>query len=802
MANLIYAAGKLTVADVQIILEQDVSNINFQNKGGFTPLLSATLSGSVESVRLLLQYGADPNIPNNTGYYPIISALEINDKDKIMAILSSGRADINVQHPNSGETPLFMAVTLDDIDLVTYILNLRYANGHFVADREKKNNKELTPLFQAVNKNNPEMVKLLAIIGGADINTTNRGGFTPLMSAEKNNNKSMLNLLITLNGDFIYAATNDNIEAIDNLILWHKNPNFQNDNGDTALMIAVKKSNIEIIKKLVTYGADKEIKNNKGLTPLFQAVLNNNLEIVVNLVKAGAYINTSNPANFTILISAIKNNNMEMAKLLIDLGADLDYKNEAGFTALISAAEGGHMKMVSYLVEKGANINLENKSGYSALISVILNGDFEMTVLLIIKGANIQGKRFNALDVAKNERVNMVKEGKSTESQDRIIIFIEDYIKEKKPWDEAAYQNALKKTKDNDLPFDKLPTVPKSIYMKNIGVDYILRAETLDMATIYSKLVTIDKSNNNIKMEYNDKGSIIGGDGTFGFMNKIWKLDGRIGEASVAGVLFKIKSGSEELIVKLQKSFKQLTDKTTGVPYTRDNTLEIVKETVIQHIIYETTKHRNHNDCPYTAEIHGIFKINLDAVDYIGIMMEKLDFTLRWLDTESKLSTEPDTWNVGLFVQIMRKLYNLQRMFNFKHCDLHPGNIMLKYYPEKGHIFAVFIIDFGRAEFTFNGKTLPSLYTNMYDAPPGSKLWRRTDVPRIIDTIYGFNGGKDYFGYDIESELILHNQNGKINEEKSCGGIIPNNNNNNLGGGGRRSSKKYRKKVRQTRRRQ
>lgn len=68
--------------------------------------------------------------------------------------------------------------------------------------------------------------------------------------------------------------------------------NHRNNNGDTALHVAVKKSNgsshLEVLKKVLDEGADPNIPDNEGNTPLDTAIKNKNNEVISLLKSYGA----------------------------------------------------------------------------------------------------------------------------------------------------------------------------------------------------------------------------------------------------------------------------------------------------------------------------------------------------------------------------------------------------------------------------------------------------------------------------------------------------------------------------------
>jgi hypothetical protein len=57
--------------------------LNAQNKSGNTALHWAALNGHLESVKKLLEYGADPTITNQKGHDAVYEA-ELNDKKEVV----------------------------------------------------------------------------------------------------------------------------------------------------------------------------------------------------------------------------------------------------------------------------------------------------------------------------------------------------------------------------------------------------------------------------------------------------------------------------------------------------------------------------------------------------------------------------------------------------------------------------------------------------------------------------------------------------------------------------------------------
>jgi uncharacterized protein len=76
--------------------------INAQNKAGNTALHWAALNGHLESVKVLLEEGADPTIPNQRGHDAVYEA-ELNDKKEVVEwVLKEGGEGL--EEGVSGET--------------------------------------------------------------------------------------------------------------------------------------------------------------------------------------------------------------------------------------------------------------------------------------------------------------------------------------------------------------------------------------------------------------------------------------------------------------------------------------------------------------------------------------------------------------------------------------------------------------------------------------------------------------------------------------------------------------------------
>jgi ankyrin repeat protein len=138
-------------------------------------IVRAAKCGRIESVRFLLENGADPNVVGEGGETPLMAALtdysstgrEASVRTELASLLIGKGADVNARN-GLGETPLHIAVTWDNPEAVRLLLSKK-------ADPNKADGKGNLPLVAAVKKGEAAMTKAL-LEGSADPNAKDEGG--------------------------------------------------------------------------------------------------------------------------------------------------------------------------------------------------------------------------------------------------------------------------------------------------------------------------------------------------------------------------------------------------------------------------------------------------------------------------------------------------------------------------------------------------------------------------------------------------------------------------------------------------
>jgi ankyrin repeat protein len=238
---------------------------------GNSPLMYAAALGSLDSMRLLLDAGADPNVANNFDATPLMWCA--GDAAKVRLLLSKGaKADARSK---LGRTPLLIAAYNDGaIEAARLLLE----KGADVNARDKSGT---SVLELAAAANNIELARIL-IAKGANVNNADELGFTPLLDAAGNGdrNAAMVKLLIE-HGAHVDAKSGDTIETVKNgaIRLGHLTP----------LQFAAQ-ANYEATEALLKAGADVNAKDVRNATPLVFAVATDhpNPKIVKLLLDKGA----------------------------------------------------------------------------------------------------------------------------------------------------------------------------------------------------------------------------------------------------------------------------------------------------------------------------------------------------------------------------------------------------------------------------------------------------------------------------------------------------------------------------------
>ncbi len=276
--------------------------VNVKDRLDTTPLHYAALYGSTESVRILLEHGADVNLRNKSGATPLLYGAYSFDKTRLL--VEKG-ADVNVK--SAGEmTPLLVAVSVHgNTPAVRYLID----KG---ADVKAIGPLGSDALQTAALKGDADMIRLL-LKKGADPRRVDGGGFSALLNAFNDPDQERVKILLDAGSDVNAANTFSGEVKNGPITLVHMTP----------LFLAMPGAPVSTIKVLLTAGAHPDEVDQRKLTPLARAISSDEpvLDTIRQLISAGADVNAKDQNGESVLDWALKYRNPEVIAMLKAAGA-------------------------------------------------------------------------------------------------------------------------------------------------------------------------------------------------------------------------------------------------------------------------------------------------------------------------------------------------------------------------------------------------------------------------------------------------------------------------------------------------
>ncbi|KXX79910.1 Ankyrin-2 [Madurella mycetomatis] len=347
---LFHAADYLKPALVKLFLARG-ADTNRVTQDGLTPLYVSVPNS--ESVRLLLEHGADPNEGRDSEVYtPLMYAAWFADHHDTLCLLLKHNA------------PLETKCDIGDFKGMT-ALNFAVSYGSAAGIR--------TLAEAGAN---------LQIIGEDGIPILNTAATFPLHEGKLDALLEYLPRLDLTQTDNIgrTAINLPSVEfmALKRLVNAGAAVNVQDSDGDTPLRTHVSAGNTENVKYLLKHGADPNIVSKLYGGPLHAAVRGTDLSLAKLLIEHGANTNLSAPTVYgTPLISAclqIKakpdldpDPDPEMARYLLEHGADVSGRGGLLSYPINAAALNSTPRLIDLLLSRGADVSVTDAMGRSPI---------------------------------------------------------------------------------------------------------------------------------------------------------------------------------------------------------------------------------------------------------------------------------------------------------------------------------------------------------------------------------------------------------------------------------------------------
>lgn len=262
-----------------------------------------------EIVRVLLENGADPN--HGTCNPPVLHAVTNRDVESLVMLLESG-ANPNLPRFSDGVTALMMATSQCEMARVKLLLE-------YGANPNQQNDAEEIPLdyvlrwleesskydiSEEIIAEQNEMADCLRCDLGDRVEVDRWGETPPEYRLEAF-------LSLAKNGRFgwvkLFIENGINVNA--------KEKNF----GHTALIDASGGGDLKVVKLLIDSGADVNLKSSDKYTPLMSAASQGKLDVVKYLVENGAELEVGDQYGRRAIDLGIRN--ADVLKYLIKMGS-------------------------------------------------------------------------------------------------------------------------------------------------------------------------------------------------------------------------------------------------------------------------------------------------------------------------------------------------------------------------------------------------------------------------------------------------------------------------------------------------
>lgn len=352
-----------------------------------TVLTKAVEGGKEKCVKLLLDAGADINLPNKEGRTPLMVLLRLfsgEDKHRIeiLKMLLDRGAKLDVRD-SKGDAALIYAVKSRSALAVEMVLEKCTKTDLDVQDNDGK-----TALMHAIcNKQWTNAGKLLE--KGASPNVQDNAGKTALMYAVEFD-------------DISRAWDYYGKEKIDILLDKGADVNIRDNAGKTVLTMTAERSKYNIFRELVhrnKIGIDDENKVNAvkiaeqqgnqeainllGDTPLMVAAEKGDLAGVNRWLSTPNVNVNTRVYDETALIKAAEAGHNDIVIRLLEAGANKDEEDICGETPLMKAVKGGYIEVVKTLLGAGATVDKADHSGETAWIKAAKNGQKDVAACLL-----------------------------------------------------------------------------------------------------------------------------------------------------------------------------------------------------------------------------------------------------------------------------------------------------------------------------------------------------------------------------------------------------------------------------------
>ena len=325
MDNPFLYAGAEGLLEILKLAMDAGADTRLTNRFGGTALIPAAERGHVEIVQeLLTRTDVDVNHVNDLGWTALLEAIILSDggvrHQQIVQLLLDHGADVNIPDKD-GVTPLEHAQRRGFTEIVTIL------NNAIAKDMQ---------MIVAAEQGDIETVRLL-LDQGASVHARDQAGRTALIAAAYRNDLAIADVLIQAGSDvnvqdntqqsaYLISTSDGYLELLKRTLQAGANVHSKDSYNGTGLIRAADRGHVEIIQELLKTDIVIDHVNNLGWTALLEAIIlgdggPRHTEVVRLLVEAGADVNLADGNGVTPLAHARQRGHTQMIEILQNAGA-------------------------------------------------------------------------------------------------------------------------------------------------------------------------------------------------------------------------------------------------------------------------------------------------------------------------------------------------------------------------------------------------------------------------------------------------------------------------------------------------
>ena len=291
---------------------------------------------------------------------------EHRDLDSIKDMLVQKEISITQALSDHENTLLYLAIQHDWAELVRFVIG-------FIINHEPAimHDPEFVPLHWAVAAGKTGMAQLLLsskLIGSkrVELERKNAAGQTALQLAI---DKQLVEVLY--GSKACQAVAHRELDSIKGMLIRKEISITQALDADnnTLLHLAIQNDWADLARLVIVenQGVDLECKDEEGQTALLLAIRKQQTGIAKLLLASEASVNTKDDCQYTPMHAVAQVGDLAMARLLFRYKATLEVQDEQLHTPLHWAAREGHVALVKFFVSKGADLQAEDEYGRTPL---------------------------------------------------------------------------------------------------------------------------------------------------------------------------------------------------------------------------------------------------------------------------------------------------------------------------------------------------------------------------------------------------------------------------------------------------